>query len=248
MKNFNNLLAFLLGFSTAALLWGISLIFLQKTPVFYIPNFKEYSFYPINLTRLFYTSSTSNEQIIKPIQTLKGISLKAIYSDGNNKGFVILEERKKSIFIDLGKSYKGYKLIKISLNYVIFEKNNKKYKISMKKEKIKNNFTIKPSTSSKEIVISKKTFNEYKNNLNKIWRNIGIIKVNEGYKITYIKPYSIFDKIGLKRGDILIEINGRKLKNDADAWDLYKNADKFSEFEIKIKRNNKIKVLHYEMD
>jgi ABC-2 type transport system permease protein len=55
-------------------------------------------------------------------------------------------------------------------------------------------------------------------------------------------------QIGLKRGDILLEVNGRILKNDADAWDLYKNADKFDEFEIKIKRNNQIKVLYYEVD
>ena len=246
MQNFKNLLIFLLGLSLSALIWGITLIFLQKTPVFYVPNYKEYSFYPINLTHIFF--NTFKAPVKKaPVQTLRGVKLKALYFNGK-KGFVILDEKNKTIFVDLGKNYKGYKLIKIGINYAIFEKNNKEYKITMKKEKLKNNFSIKTPEIAVQKVISKKTFEEYKNNLNKIWQNIGIIKTQNGYMITYIKPGSIFDKIGLKRGDILLEINGRQLKNDADAWNLYKNADNFTQFEIKIKRNNKIKVLDYEMD
>ena len=243
MQSSKNLLIFLLGFSLSALIWGISLFFLQKTPIFYIPNFKEYSFYPINLTNIFFNTVKIN---VKSIQTLKGIKLKALYFNGKS-GFVVLKTNKKTIFVNFGEKYKGYKLIKIGLNYAIFEKNNKKYKITMGKEKFSNSFTIKNSDSA-TIVVSRKTFEEYKNNLNKIWQNIGIIKNKEGYLITYIKPGSIFQKIGLRTGDILLEVNGRKLKNDADAWDLYKNADNFNYFEIKIKRNNKIKVLYYEMD
>lgn len=119
----------------------------------------------------------------------------------------------------------------------------------MSEEKIKN-FKIKSVNAFNEqpIEVSRKIFEEYKNNLNKIWNDIGIIKTKDGYEITYIKPGSIFDKLGLHIGDKIIEVNGRKLKNDADAWDLYKNADNFNYFEIKIKRHNKIKVLNYEVD
>ena len=248
MKDFKNILVFLFGLSFSALIWGVGFLFLQKTPIFYVKDFKEYSFYPINLTHIFF-NTFKVKNTIKPIETLKGVELKAIYFNGK-RGFVILKEHKKTKFVDLGSFYKGYKLTKIGLNYAIFEKNNKEYKITMKKEKLKGNFTIKEEKPQVEsnIVVSRKVFNEYKNNLSKIWQNIGIVKVKEGYMITYIKPNSIFEKIGLRRGDILLEVNGRKLKNDADAWDLYKNADKFNEFEIKLKRNNQIKVLNYEMD
>ena len=245
MQSFKNLLIFFLGLSLAGLIWGISLVFLQKTPLFYVPNYKEYSFYPINLTHIFFNSF--EVKIKKSLETLKGVTLKALYYNGKS-GFVILQSKNKTVFVDLGKFYKGYKLIKIGINYAIFEKNNKEYKITMKKEKLENTFTVKPSFQIKTMIVSKKTFEKYKNNLKKIWQNIGIVKVKNGYLITYIKPGSIFDKIGLKTGDVLIEVNGRKLKNDADAWNLYKNADNFTQFEIKIKRDNKIKVLNYEMD
>lgn len=238
MQSFKNILVFLLGISIAALIWGISLFFLEKTPIFYMQTIKNYSFYPINLTHLFFNKYHSK---LIPTQTLQGIKLKAVYYDGK-KGFVIIKD-KKTHFIDLNKTYKGYKLIKIGINYAIFEKNQKKYKITMKKEKIKYKNITEPV-----IYVPKKTFEKYKNNLSKIWQNIGIVKTQKGYLITFVKKDSIFYKIGLRRGDILLEVNGRKLKNDADAWDLYKNADKFNDFEIKLLRNNEIKVLNYEMD
>jgi type II secretion system protein C len=242
MQNFRYLFIFLFGFSISALIWGISLIFFKKEPVFYIPLKKDYSFYSINLTNIFFNSN--NIKQIKNFETLKGVKLKALYFNGK-KGFVVLENKGKTFFVDLGKYYKGYKLIKIGNSYAIFEKNNRKYKLEM--EKIKNTkFFIKEIPS--KIVVSKKTFNKYLNDFNKIWNNIGIIKSKKGYLITFIRPNSIFEKIGLKKGDILLEVNGRELKSDADAWNLYKHAKEFRFFQIKILRNNKEKVINYEVD
>jgi type II secretion system protein C len=248
MQNFKYILMFLFGFTFAALIWGVGLMFLKKEPIFYFPIKKDYSFYSIHLTNIFFNSSEIKHiKPVKPIETLKGVKLKAIYLNGK-KGFIIIEEKGKSVFIDLGNVYKGYKLLEIGKDYAIFEKNNKKYRLEMVKEHIKNSFSIKNNNTENKIVVSKKTFNEYINNINKIWQNIGIVKINKGYVITYVKPYSIFEKIGLKKGDILLEVNGRRLKSDADAWDLYKHAKEFENFEIKILRNNKKKVLYYEMD
>ena len=95
--------------------------------------------------------------------------------------------------------------------------------------------------------ISKKIFEFYKKRLSIVWSQIGIIKTDDGYKITYVKRPSIFSAIGLKKGDIILEINGKKLNSDADAWNLYKNIDKFNDIELKIKRNYQTKVLHYEI-
>lgn len=240
MQNFKVVLIFLFGISIGALIWGVSMFFLQKTPIVFIKTPKNYSFYPINLTHLFFNKYQT--KTLMPIATLKGIKLKGVYYDGQ-KGFVIIEDKNRTYFIDLNKRYRGYKLVKIGLNYAIFEKNQKEYKIVMKKEKTHYETLSEPVT-----FVPKKTFLEYKNNLSKIWKNIGIIKTENGYKITFVNKNSIFYKIGLRNGDILLEVNGRKLKNDDDAWDLYNNADKFEQFEIKILRNNQIKVLNYEMD
>ena len=244
----SKILIFLLSFFTAALTYSALLVFMPKTPVFYVPVKKEFEYYKINLANLFYKAKpVKKPTVIKTAQTLKGIKLKALYNSGKN-GFIIIEDKGKTHFIDLGQKYKGYKLVKINPDSAIFEKNSKNYKIEFEEKKLKSDFYKEPSQKEETKKISKAIFKEYKNNLNKVWRNIGIVKKKEGYKIVYVKPKSIFDQIGLKKGDIILEVNGRELKNDADAWDLYKNADKFEEFEIKIKRNNNEKVLYYEVD
>jgi type II secretion system protein C len=245
MQNFKSLLIFLFGLSSGALIWGVGLIFLKKEPVFYVPVKKDYSFYSINLTSVFF--NTAKIKSIKPVQTLKGVKLKALYFNGKS-GFVILKEKGKTFFVDFGKLYKGYKLIRIGNNFAIFEKKGKRYKLELEKGKIKNTFSVKTKEPKPVIMVSKKTFDEYVSDFNKIWQNIGIVKTAKGYVITYIKPNSIFERIGLKKGDVLLEVNGRKLKNDADAWNLYKHAKEFNNFEIKILRNNRERILEYEVD
>jgi len=229
MQNFK---IFLFGFSFSALIWGIASIFLEHKPTNFIYTKKDYNFYNINLTNLFFRNSFYSTNLLR-----LNITLKAIFK--GKKSFIIIQDKSKTLFLNLNQSYKGYKLIKIFPQKAIFHKNGKNYIISFKK--IKN-------IKTHNFKIDKNTFKEYKNNLNKIWHNIGIIKINDGYLITYIKKNSIFQKIGLKKGDILLEVNGRKLKNDSDAWDLYQNADNFKYFEIKLKRNNKLKVINYEID
>ena len=245
MQNFK---FFIIPFLLGALFWFVVFLFLPKTPIFFANIDRDYNYYNINLVKLFFNQKQQNTIKKAPTYSLKNIKLKAIYNNGKN-GFIVIEDKKKNIFVDLNKEYNGYKLIKINNSSAIFYKNGKQYKIEFEKSKFQGNINIKNSDNEQpKIKIKRKTFLEYKKNLFKIWQNIGIIKTKQGYRIVYIKPKSIFEKIGLKRGDILLEVNGRILKNDADAWDLYKNADKFDEFEIKIKRNNQIKVLYYEVD
>ncbi len=243
MRNFNFFaIPFLIGF----VFWFVVFLFLPKFPVYYIKADKEYDFYNINLAKIFFHFNKSIKKITPPVYSLKNIKLKAVYNDANG-GFVIIEDKGKTHFIDLNQTYKGYRLIKINPKSAIFNKNDINYKIAFEKLKFKNIQNVN-TQNNLHLKIEKKVFNTYKNNLLKIWKNIGIIKIKNGYKITFIKHNSIFEKIGLKKGDILLEVNGRKLNNDRDAWNLYKNADKFTQFEIKIKRNNQIKVLYYEVD
>ena len=242
MKNFKYLNPFIIGISISILLWGIVNLFLKHYPTFYIPQKRLFDFYRIDLVSIFFNEKNIQNTSTKA-STLKGIKLKAIYQNGKNS-FIIISKNNVSKFLNLNDSFNGYKLVKVNKDSAIFEKNHKKYILSFKKIIIPHS----ANNETKTYYVPKVVFESYKNNLKKIWQNIGINKTNEGYKITYIKKGSIFDRIGLKQGDILLEVNGRKLNSDADAWDLYRNIDNFNYFEIKIKRNNQIKVLNYEVN
>ncbi|AZV45722.1 hypothetical protein C3L23_00040 [Nautilia sp. PV-1] len=259
MKNFKYLFIFTISFLSAGVLWSVISIFLPKLPVTYIPPKFDSIFYNIDLTRIFTTETikpqpikTQNNQ--KTVSSLEGIKLKAVYNDGK-KAFIILDDKGKSIFLDINQTYKGYKLIKVYNSYAVFEKNSKQYILSFNsdqsnqqiKNKIKQNKQKFKINSNKKI-ISKHILEEYRKNFSKIWNEIGIIRAKSGYKITYIKKGSVFDKLGLKRGDIIIKVNGIKLKNDAEAWYLYNHIDKYNHIEIEIKRHNKTKVIDYEIN
>jgi len=246
MSVFKNLLILIISFLSAFFIWSIIEMFLPKKPPLVFINDSKLPAININLIPIFFnTSTTKTPTTPKNIQSLKGVTLKAIYNSKNN-AFIIVEKNKKTYFINLNDKFLGYKLIKINPESAIFEKNSKQYKLEFQKPK---SINYTSSKDTKEIkTISRNTFNEYKNNFSKIWKEIGIIKTNDGYKITYIKPNSIFQKIGLKKGDIILEVNNIPLKTDADAWRAYNSVEKANEVELLIKRNYNIKVLRYEIN
>jgi len=226
--------------------------FFKPLPIYYYPNKQFIEFFDVKMSKDLFLPVIHKKKIVNKINYLKDFKLKAVYSNGKD-GFVIVEYNKKSIFIDLHKEFKGYKLIKINLNSAVFSKDGEKYTLKLLKSSKgskKASNTPRKITYPKKIMnnIQRQVINYYRRNLGIVWQNIGLQKVKNYYKITYIKPNSIFTKLGLRQGDILLEVNGRKLKNDYDAWNLYKNINKFDEVKLKILRNNKTKVVSYEIN
>jgi len=241
MKAFKSLLFFITGILGAFLVWSVVKIFLPLTPPLIENKSASKNInYNINLSRLFFNSNP-RQNIPQNIQTLKGVKLKAVFTS-KDKNFIIIEKNNKTYFVNLNENFEGYKLIKINPQSAVFKRGEREYKISF--EKIKNFYS--PEQNIKTIPKSK--IDKYKKNLTRVWKEIGIIKTPEGYKITYIKPNSVFEKLGLKKGDIILEINNMNLKSDADAWKAYNSLQDAKEIELLIKRNYNIKVLRYEID
>jgi len=233
----------------------IMFLFLPSMPYYKYPYKKVITFFDIDLTN----------QLILPIKKkkitkhlfnyLKEFKLQSIYFDGKT-GFVIIDDHSKSVFVNLNDTYKGYKLIKINLNNVVFLRDNQKYTLylnskqnhSHNNKNVSRNIVHKVVYQKKLKKVQRRLINYYLHNFGVIWQNIGIIKTSQGYKITYIRPNTIFSRLGLRNGDILISINGRQLNNDADAWDIVNNLNKFDEIRVTILRNNTKKRLKYEID
>jgi murein DD-endopeptidase MepM/ murein hydrolase activator NlpD len=66
-----------------------------------------------------------------------------------------------------------------------------------------------------------------------------------GYKLLDIKPGSIYDKLGLKNGDILLELNGKPVTQEDIFEDLSPVPSSGKTVVLKIKRNGKIEQLKY---
>ncbi|MFC1853293.1 type II secretion system protein GspC [candidate division CSSED10-310 bacterium] len=68
-----------------------------------------------------------------------------------------------------------------------------------------------------------------------------------GYEVRRIKEGSIFEDIGLLKGDILQSVNGMDLSNPEDAFRVYKSLIGETSFNIDLLRNGSRTTLNYEI-
>ncbi len=203
---------------------------------------------------------------------VKKFSLKGIYYSKSKK-IATIEYKGKTYVLEPGEEIKGFKLAKVMPNYVIFTKDKEKYRLDIFKEEKKNkpprvvtpqreiSTTPKPVKKEKKqavyqegdtTIISKEAFDKYRKNIKDIRRYIGgvpIIKNNKlkGFRISYIKKGSDFDRVGLKRGDIIIAINGEEITDLSVPMRFMNNIDSISAATITVKRGNEVKELEYEV-
>ncbi|SFV75500.1 General secretion pathway protein C [hydrothermal vent metagenome] len=195
--------------------------------------------------------------------TIKNIILKGLYGKDNN-GFAIValkSKPRKTSIISVGEVYAGYTLSSIQLQSVVFQKNNKNYILSLqtnKKTKGKSKITKVHTQQAEEDddephEVSRHDINYYSKHPREIWKNISIYEVKKGgkiigFKVKRINKSSIFGKLGLKKGDLIIRANNIALTSYKSAFDLYNNIDKIDTMEIVVLRNNQEKELVYEIN
>ncbi len=224
-------------------------------------------------TALKETKIVIQKQIIKvkkqEYQLLSDIQLKAVYFMRENKGWIILEDKSKNThMLAVGETFKGYELVRIYINYVIFDKNSKEYKVALKSDD-KINYSISKTTNTKDqikpiddvniivfdnqVSVQRAYLNSYINNFDSIWKDISIKETKNnsgqisGFKVTSVKKRSVFDKLGLKTNDIIKSINNIELKSYNDAFSIYKKINKINNLKIVILRNGKEMELEYEI-
>ncbi len=199
------------------------------------------------------------KKIKKPVYKLTNLKLKAIYSH-KNQGVIAIEEKGKLIFLSTGDSFKGYKLIKVEPTKAVFEKNGKHYELYLDEKNLKGKFSISLEEQMRinpdevKIAVLKRDIDRYRRNFQKIWQNISIqeqldpqTKRLTGFKVTRVNKNSIFGKIGLQKGDIIIGANNKTFRTYSDVLKIYNNIDKYTSIKLTILRNNQKKDLEYEI-
>ncbi len=124
-------LAFVAGllFAAAAakLLWSVALFIFSPTcprPPLTTKNIDTTD--TIDIGRIFQSGSVGRKAPVT--QSLKKMRLKALFKKGD-AGFALIEDSGKAFYLDLGKSYRGYRLSEIGRGYILMEKGGKAYKL-----------------------------------------------------------------------------------------------------------------------
>ncbi len=216
----------------------------------------------------FYSSKVIQLQktIIKKesnLEKLSNYTLTAIYSTSSNSGWITLvnNSNKQSYILSQSENIDNYTLTKLFNNYVVFQKNDKEYKLEIKKstninydmtelvDNIKQNIIV----SNDNVKINRTYLNSYVSNIDKVWKNISIQEIRkdgkiDGFEVLNVNKKSVFSKLGLKKGDIIKSINNNILNSYAEAFKVYNNMSSTKYLNLEILRNNQIMELNYEID
>jgi general secretion pathway protein C len=210
--------------------------------------------------------------VVKTEEDMKNIKLLAIYGD-SEVTIVTVSHKSKTKVLSRGDNINGFVLRGAGLDYATFTKNTKHYKVMLLSPKAlgKGN-TIVPVSSGSAIekseksevtgevtdlgdrkVIDRSLLEHYANNMDDIYKNIGITEVKngrnlEGFRLTFVRKDSPFAKLGVRRDDIIKEINGQPITSYNAAFEVYKNIKNVENLSLKIKRGKEEMELEYEIN
>jgi len=202
--------------------------------------------------------------------TIGDLKLLAIYH-AKDATVVTVSYRGKSKVLSKGEDINGFVLEGAGINYATFSKDGKSYKVLLDKGKHtgsvathSNSVTAapqRPAASAKgEItdagdrkVIDRSVIDYYRKNFREIGRNIGIAESRkgdalDGFKVTFVRRGSDFEKLGLKRNDVIKAVNGEPVTSYKAAMDIYRKVGTMDNMTLTIERGNEERELEYEVN
>ncbi len=132
--------------------------------------------------------------------------------------------RKEDIYREGEEVKKGIFIKRIMKNQIVISVNGKDRRVLLEgTQRLSGNNRILSRVEN--VVIDRKLVMHAVSNLGEIVRDINLIpysdKYGKGFKISYLRPSSLFAKVGLRRGDIILRINGNDVTNINKLLSLY---------------------------
>ncbi len=238
---------------------------LPKHSLDYLPQNKQILKYSNYFIYPNFSTKSTSKSVQKDYMLLSNLTLSAVYAKKDSGGWIIVKDNNslKTYVLQKGEQFKNYVLKSVFPTYVIFEKNNKQYKLEFKKEDfqnivnqktfLSNNINNINNNNNDTIKIKKSFFNDYVNDVDKIWKDIVINPIEknngiDGFIISSMKKNSVLGKIGLQAQDIIKKVNNVELNSYNNAFSLFKNIKNNDYINIEIIRNNKLMELNYEIN
>jgi len=273
--NYNSLFKFFIPYFIiiliAYIIASVLYFILPSNPKLYEKNdSNELEYKRFNINNAFkekFVKQVQKKQVQKKQEysILNSLKLLAVYAFSDNSGYIVIKENSNndSIILSVNEEFKNYVLKKVYNTYAVFSKNDKDYKLELIEDKndvkfdvIEKKDTIKTTKSifvnDDQVVVKRELIDNYIKNFDKIWDDIGINEVRtnngiDGFKVTRIKKGTPFDKIGLKKGDIIRSINNVQLNSYNDAFKIYKKINKIQSLNLVVLRNNIETEIYYEI-
>jgi general secretion pathway protein C len=195
---------------------------------------------------------------IKKKDKIGDLILKACYVE-KGREFVVIAEGSKSIFVSLGDSHKGAKLVDVQFSSAIFLKDGEYIKLEIKRDATAQKLAPKREASvvheldGRYIAVKRGSIKKYVQNPQDALKDIRIAEIREGKKfvglrLSFVRRGSLFDRMNLKKGDIIRSVDGNELKSIMDLLPYYKRLDSIAGLLIGFERDGEMKEIMYEIN
>lgn len=262
MRKFFLLLNVILAVSLLGIIWS-SANFYQKSKEAVNPSGKEniriktqsrpLSYYSIIERKNFFSLSP----LFKPVATLPpvkkelNLKLKGTVVGKEAFSFAVIEDTKsrKQDLYRVGDSIRNLKITKITENEVILQGAEGPLSLTLS-EKLPSSLASLPETEVR--VVSRKEIEEAKRNVNQIFSQVRISPFfksgkMEGFRVNYIIPGSMVEKMGIRKGDIIKKINGQAIDSPSKIFEFYRKFGNSNRIVVEIDRYGKNESLVYQV-
>ncbi len=110
-----------------------------------------------------------------------------------------------------------------------------------------------PPKSSANIRLKRSQMDDAVKDVNQLLQQVRIMPhfqngKPDGLSFTNIKPNSIFSKMGLRNGDVILGVDDQQIETVDDALDLYERLKSSDQVRLRIKRQGRQKTIEYDIE
>ena len=183
------------------------------------------------------------------------IQLKGVVIGAINRALVVIDG--KETLISEGQEVKGVKLVKLWRRGAKFSINGKERVVYIRSGDSKTSAgkpnLPPPPPPPGDVRLSRKDILRVTKDPGIMFREIRLVPYvrngrTEGFIFEWIKSGSLFDKVGLKRGDILVSINNMNIKSGEDAFRILQTLRNSPNLKVVVLRGGVRKELNIRID
>ena len=229
---------------------------------------------PVTERNLFNTKTETGQQPKKlDIENLKPTDLKlklfGTVTGDINKAYAVIEEteRKRQNLYRIGDTIQNASIKMILREKVVLRVNGKDEILGIEEVPSGSRAYARPSTivnrrsqkkspakrshtAGRNITLDRSKIESAVNNINDLMKNVRIQPhftggKPDGFKLTGVRPNSFFYDMGLKSGDVITGVDGKKIESVDDAFMLYQGLQSSSNLQLQIKRKGKQRNINY---